>query len=164
MRSSIMLVSLFCLLHSNIYSQKHQETSVNNNYNNVITKHVNRENSLSANLANLKKESSQYLVVNDTIYTSSDEVILGLYDYTFWPKYWSIERWVIDCDSIKFIGSVNVNYRGYNARMNKFKFKIKDGYVYWRKRFTRKIRGKFPCSMIDKGGTIYLSDIICHEK
>lgn len=160
MRSSILFDAIFCLLCSNISAQGHHERSINN----VIIKHVNRENSLSANLANLKNESSQYIVVNDTIYTSSDEVVLGLYDYTNWPRYWSIERWVVDCDSIKFIGSINVNYRGYYTRVNKFKFKVKDGYVCWRKRFTRKIRGKFPCSMIDKGGTIYLSDIICHEK
>ena len=160
MRSSIMLFVLLFLLFSHILAQENYKTPINN----VIIKHVNRENSLSANLANLKKESSQYIVVNDTIYTSSDEVIGGLYDYTFFPKYWSIERWLIDEDSIKIIGSVIVNYRGYHTRINKFKFKVKDGHVYWRKRFTRRIRGKFPCSMIDKGGTIYLSDIICHEK
>ena len=135
-----------------------------NNYSDV-SKHTNKENCLSANITKLKKGYSHYIVVNDTIYTSSDVVLLGIHEYTSHIKvFWSIKRWVIDADSIKCVGYIKINYGKYYTRINKFKFKIKDGYIYWRKRFTRRIRGKFPCSMIDKGGTIYLSDIICHEK
>ena len=162
MRSRILLVAIFCLLYSNISAQEYHEIPINKDYYDSIIKHVNRENSLSANLANLKKDCSHYIAVNDTIYTFSDVVILGLYCFSSWPIYWSVTRWAVDSDSVKLAGSILVNYTEYHTRINKFKFKIKGGNVYWRKRFTRKFRGKIPCSMIEDKVRKYinLQDII----
>ena len=165
MRSSFFYIILLCYTHINVIAQEPSSMSTDKNNYSDVSKHTNKENCMSANITKLKKGYSHYIVVNDTIYTSSDVVLLGIHEYTSHIKvFWSIKRWVIDADSIKCVGYIKINYGKYYTRINKFKFKIKDGYIYWRKRFTRRIRGKFPCSMIDKGGTIYLSDIICHEK
>ena len=164
MRNSILYIILLCCVCANIVAQEHGNTSINKNKYDDMSKHTNKENCLSANMAKLKKGYSHYIVVNDTIYTSSDVVLLGIHEYvSHFKVYWSISKWVIDSDSIKHVGNIKINYGKYYTRINKFKFKVNDGQVHWRKRFTRKICGKFPCSMIDKGGTIYLSDIICHE-
>lgn len=162
MRNSILLAAIIWFAYSNITAQEHHETPIKKDYYDAIIKLVNRENSLSANLVNLKKECSHYIAVNDTIYTFSDVVILGLYSFTSWPIYWSVTRWAVDSDSVKLAGSILVNYTEYHTRINKFKFKIKGGIVYWRKRFTRKIRGKIPCSMIEDKVRKYinLQDII----
>ena len=56
MRSRILLVAIFCLLYSNISAQEYHEIPINKDYYDSIIKHVNRENSLSANLAYLKKK------------------------------------------------------------------------------------------------------------
>ncbi len=141
----IVFIVIFCFVCIKIAAQSVDE----------INRWINSNNSLSADLRELKKHCSSYLVIDDTIYTSSDYVLLGIHEYCFWPIYWKIGRYVIENDSIKYIGSIYFDYKDYHARwINKFKFRIKDGYVYWRKRFSfsKKIRGKFPCSMIDERG------------
>ena len=164
MRNSILLAAIIWFAYSNITAQEHHETPIKKDYYDAIIKHVNRENSLSANLVNLKKECSHYIAVNDTIYTFSDEVILGLYSFTSWPIYWSFTRWLVEGDSIKHAGLILVNYTECYARINKFKFKIKDGHIYWRKKFSffKSIQGKFPCCMIEDKVKkyIYLRDVM----
>lgn len=141
----IVFIVIFCFVCIKIAAQSVDE----------INRGSNSHNSLSADLRKLKKRCSSYVVIDDTIYTSTDGVLLSRHsDLDSWPIYWALQRWVIDGDSIKYVGGIFINYKGYRARINKFKFRIKDGYVYWRKRFSfsKKIRGKFPCSMIDERG------------
>lgn len=161
MRSIIRLIVIFSFVHLNIAAQVYGEKPINNDYYDEIIKDVNTENSLSVNLANLKKGYSRYVVINDTIYTSDDAVVRAI-GYDPQPIYWSITRWVVEGDSIKYSGSIRVNYKGYWRGIHKIKFTIRDGYVYWRKMFTLRVHGKFPCSMFDDRVTkyIYMHDII----
>ncbi len=156
------ILAIVSMLQTGIVAQGSPEKSLKE----MAEEWANEEGSLSANLRRLKKASSQYLVVNETIYTTDDAVLDGLYSFTRWPIYWSIQKWVIEGDSIKMIGKVMVdyNFRGYNSGINKFKIKVEDGYIVWRKRFTgRRVRGRFPSAMIDKGGKIKIQDI-CNKE